>query len=99
MNKPAVFDVFSAANPSGGFSILAGLDPLLDILESFRFSADDIRWLSSLNRFEPGFRLPRRVPFYGQSLAMNEGTVIFPDEPVARIHADAIEASIMKGSC
>ena len=28
---------------------------------------------------------------------MNEGTVIFPDEPVARIHADAIEASIIEG--
>lgn len=99
MNKPAVFDVFFRRQPfSGGFSILAGLDPLLDILESFRFSADDIRWLSSLNRFEPGFLdYLAEFRFTGSLWAMNEGTVIFPDEPVARIHADAIEASIIEG--
>lgn len=99
MNKPAVFDVFFRRQPfSGGFSILAGLDPLLDILESFRFTADDIRWLSSLNRFEPGFLdYLAEFRFTGSLWAMNEGTVIFPDEPVARIHADAIEASIIEG--
>ncbi len=99
MNRPAVFDVFFRKQPfSGGFSIFAGLDPLMDILESFRFSPEDLKWLASLNRFDPGFLdYLADFRFSGNLWAMDEGTVIFPDEPIIRIHADAIEASIIEG--
>lgn len=99
MNRHTVFDVFFRRQPfSGGFSIFAGLDPLLDILESFRFSPEDIEYLSSLGRFDPAFLdYLADFRFSGDVWAMNEGTVIFPDEPVARIHATVIEASIVEG--
>ena len=48
MNRHTVFDVFFRRQPfSGGFSILAGLDPLLDILESFQFSPESVLYVTA----------------------------------------------------
>ncbi|HHU36348.1 MAG TPA: nicotinate phosphoribosyltransferase [Treponema sp.] len=99
MNRATVFDMFFRKQPfAGGFSIFAGLEPLLDTITNFRFSKEDIAWLTSLNRFEPGFlNYLAEFQFTGDIWAMDEGTVVFPDEPLLRVHATAIEASIIEG--
>ena len=56
MNYPAVFDMFFRRQPfNGGFSVFAGLHTLLEALETFSFSQEDIDYLSSLGIFEDGF--------------------------------------------
>ncbi len=99
MNHSCVFDVFFRRNPfSGGFAVFAGIETLLDSLTELHFSEDDIAFLQSLNKFEEGFlEYLRTFSFSGDVYAMEEGTIIFPNEPLARIHASLIEAQIIEG--
>ncbi len=99
MNRPAVFDMFFRKHPfGGGFSVFAGLGPLLETIESFRFSGEDIEYLASVGIFERGFLdYLADFRFSGDIWAMDEGSIVFPNEPLLRVHANAIEASIIEG--
>ncbi|MBP5602148.1 MAG: nicotinate phosphoribosyltransferase [Treponema sp.] len=99
MNEKVVFDMFFRRNPfNGGFSVLAGNETLLDALTSFRFSEDDIKYLAEQKIFEQGFLdYLKDWHFTGDLYTMDEGTVIFPQEPLVRIHANLIEAQILEG--
>ena len=99
MNEEVVFDMFFRRNPfNGGFSVLAGNETLLDALTSFRFSEDDIKYLGEQKIFEQGFLdYLKDWHFTGDLYTMDEGTVIFPQEPLVRIHANLIEAQILEG--
>lgn len=99
MDKPAVFDMFFRRQPfNGGFSVFAGLAPLLEMIENLRFSSGDVEYLSSLGMFEKGFLdYLADFRFSGDIWAMDEGSIVFPNEPLLRVHANAIEASIIEG--
>ena len=99
MNQKVVFDMFFRRNPfNGGFSVLAGNETLMDALTSFRFSEADIEYLRSQKIFEEGFLdFLKDFHFTGDLYTMDEGTVIFPQEPLVRIHANLIEAQIIEG--
>lgn len=95
---PAVFDMFFRDHPfGGGFTVFAGLQPLLQYLEGLRFTESDIDYLRSSGIFAEdfldclsGFR------FSGDLYAVPEGTVVFPDEPLIRVHADIMEAQLIE---
>ena len=97
MNQKVVFDMFFRRNPfNGGFSILAGNEPLLQTITDFHFTDDDIKFLKEQKIFEPGFLdYLKDFHFTGDIYKMDEGTVIFPQEPLLRIHANLIEAQIL----
>ena len=99
MNRKVVFDMFFRRNPfNGGFSVLAGIESLLDAITSFHFSEEDIAYLKEQGIFEQGFLdYLKDWKFTGDIYAMDEGTVIFPQEPLVRIHANLIEAQILEG--
>jgi nicotinate phosphoribosyltransferase len=99
MNDQVVFDMFFRKNPfNGGFSVLAGNETLMDIITEFRFSDDDIAFLAEQKIFEQGFLdYLKDFHFTGDLYTMDEGTVVFPQEPVVRIHANLIEAQILEG--
>ena len=99
MNQTVVFDMFFRKNPfNGGFSVLAGNETLLDAITQFSFSEDDINYLAEQKIFEKGFLdYLKRFKFSGDIYMMDEGTVIFPQEPLLRIHANLIEAQIVEG--
>lgn len=98
-NTPCVFDMFFRRNPfKGGYAVLAGLKPLLEAIQAFSVEADDIAYLASLNTFAPDFLdYLRTFKFSGSVWAMNEGSVIFPGEPILRIEAPIIEALLLEG--
>ncbi|MFP3042238.1 nicotinate phosphoribosyltransferase [Treponema primitia] len=99
MDKRAVFEMFFRRHPfGGGFSVFAGLGPLLETLQNFSFSAGDIDYLESLKFFEkPFLDYLRDFRFTGSLWAMDEGTVIFPQEPLIRISGGLIECQIIEG--
>ena len=99
MNEPVVFDMFFRRQPfNGGFSIFAGIEPLLDSLTEFCFDEDEIDYLRSLRIFEEGFLdYLKTFKFTGDLYSFEEGSVIFPQEPLVRIHANLIEAQIIEG--
>ncbi len=99
MNQQVVFDMFFRKNPfNGGFSVLAGSEPILNTIVNFHFSEDDINFLKEQKIFEQGFLdYLKDWKFTGDIYTMQEGTVIFPQEPLLRIHANLIEAQILEG--
>ena len=99
MNQKVVFDMFFRKNPfNGGFSVLAGNETLMDYILNFRFSEQDISYLAEQNIFEQGFLdYLKDFKFTGDLYTMDEGTVVFPQEPIVRIHANLIEAQILEG--
>jgi nicotinate phosphoribosyltransferase len=99
MNTRAIFEMFFRRQPfGGGFSIFAGLGPLLETLGKFSFSAEDIAYLESLRFFEqPFLDYLRDFRFTGSLWAMDEGTVVFPQEPLIRLSGGLIECQIIEG--
>lgn len=99
MQARAVFEMFFRKQPfSGGFSIFAGLETLLSRLKSFSFSTEDIFYLKNLGIFEDGFLdYLKNFRFRGSLWAMDEGNVVFPQEPLLRIEGDLIECQLIEG--
>ncbi|MGL4986834.1 MAG: nicotinate phosphoribosyltransferase [Treponemataceae bacterium] len=99
LDAPSVFDMFFRRQPfGGGFSILCGTESFFDILESFHFSQDDLVFLEKQKLFEKDFLYYlENFRFTGDIFAMDEGSVIFPNETLVRIHANLIQAQILEG--
>jgi nicotinate phosphoribosyltransferase len=95
----AVFEMFFRQQPfNGGYSIFAGLETLLEKLAKFKFSDDDISYIKSLNVFEDSFIDYLKIFCFNGSLwAMDEGTVVFPNEPLIRVEGSLIECQIIEG--
>ncbi len=98
-NSPVVFDMFFRKQPfNGGFSVFAGLEPLLNAVQDFSFSCSDIAFLKSTGMFEDAFlEFLGAFRFSGDIWAMEEGSVIFPNEPLLRVHGNIIECALLEG--
>lgn len=96
MAGEAVFSVFVRELPKErNFLIACGLDELLDEIERFHFSADDILYLRSLNLFPENFLEDlRHFRFAGDIFDMAEGTSFFANEPILEIRAPIAQAQI-----
>jgi nicotinate phosphoribosyltransferase len=99
MDRRAVFEMFFRRHPfGGGFSVFAGLETLLENIAVFSFSQDDLEYLASLGVFENGFLdYLGEFRFRGDLWAFDEGTVVFPQEPLIRVDANLIESQIVEG--
>jgi nicotinate phosphoribosyltransferase len=98
MNDTAVFEFFARKLPSQrGFLIAAGLEQVLDFLESTGFTDEERMWLRSTGRFRKDFvEYLAALRFTGDVHAMPEGTVFFPNEPILRVTASLPEAQLME---
>ena len=95
---PAVFEyIFRKLPHDFGFCIFAGLDPLLDDLAELHFSEDDLRYLRSLGIFSEKFiGAIRHFRFEGDVYAAPEGSLVFPNETVLRVHAPLAQAQVVE---
>lgn len=93
-----VFDVFYRRNPSGGgYAIAAGLEQVLDFLENLHFSEEDIAYLESTGLFEAEFlKYLKTFRFTGDVYAVEEGSVVFPKEPLLKVIAPIMEAQLVE---
>ncbi len=96
--SPAVFDLFFRTSPfHGGYAVFAGLDPALRYLNGLRFTDDDIAYLGSLGIFKPSFlQYLKGFRFRGRVVAVPEGTVVFPREPLVTVEASLAEAQLIE---
>lgn len=97
-NDVVVFDAFYRENPcGGGYAIACGLEQVIDYIKNLQFSADDIRYLQSLNMFDEDFlKYLSTFRFSGSIYAIPEGTVIFPREPFIKVIAPIMEAQLVE---
>jgi nicotinate phosphoribosyltransferase len=98
MEGTAVFELFVRKLPSRrGFLMAAGLEQLLQFLESMRYRDDEIEWLRSTSMFSPAFVDGLKdIRFTGDVDAMPEGTIFFCDEPLVRVTAPLPEAQLVE---
>ena len=97
-NDRVVFDVFYRENPSGGgYAICAGLEQIIDYINSLSFTEDDIEYFRSLKCFDEDFlNYLRNFRFTGNIYAVPEGTVVFPMEPLIKVIAPIMEAQLIE---
>jgi len=97
--EKAVFEMFFRHQPfGGGYSIFAGLNSLLEKLTNISFFDDDIAFLKSLGIFENEFiEYLKTFRFNGTIWAMDEGTVVFPNEPLIRVEGSLVECQLIEG--
>ena len=92
----AVFEFFvRKLPPRRGFLMAAGLEQALDFLDNLRFSDEEIGWLAKTGRFEANFlEQLATFRFEGDVHAVQEGRIVFADEPLIRITAPMPQAQL-----
>lgn len=93
----AVFDYFFRKLPfDGGYAVFAGLEDLLEALESVRFDKQDLDFLKGKG-FRPEFlNYLKNFRFRGNIYSSREGDLVFPVRPVLQVEANIIEAQIIE---
>ena len=93
-----VFDMFFRKVPDdGGFAIAAGLAQFCEIIDNLHFTEEDIEYLRSKNCFSEAFLdYLRHFEFHCNIWAVEEGTPVFPMEPLVIVEGPAIEAQLIE---
>lgn len=95
--KKAVFELYFRKLPFGnGYAIFAGLERIIEYLQTFRFSESDLDYLKDLGLEEDFVDFLRTVRFTGTVRAMKEGEVVFGNEPILHIEAPLVEAQLIE---
>ena len=98
LNGMTTFELFARRAPFGGsYLLVAGLEAALDFVRDFRYSDDDIQFLDQIRDYEPAFLDELRgLRFTGDIVAMPEGSIAFPHEPLLRVTAPFREALLLE---
>lgn len=88
MRQEATFSLFVRnLPPERGFLVAAGLEPALDALEAFRFTADDLAYLRALGFEADILDAFAELRFAGDVWAVPEGRVVLAHEPLLELTA------------
>lgn len=95
--EAAVFDYFFRTHPfESGFTIFAGLQDFLEMLRDFRYSPDDLKYLK-LQGFPDDFlEFLAGFSFRGTIYSVEEGEIVFPGEPLMRVHGNLVETQLIE---
>lgn len=94
----SVFDMFFRRSPDGGgFAITAGLEQFIQTIENFKFTEEDITYLRGKGGFSEEFlNYLRSFTFNCNVWAVEEGTPVFPGEPLVTVEGPCIEAQLIE---
>jgi nicotinate phosphoribosyltransferase len=102
--REAVFVLSFRKNPfKGGFTVAAGLESAIDLVEHWAYAEEDLAFLAEQRGrdgaplFEPGFLDALRDLRMDVDVdAVPEGTVVFPHEPLVRVSGPVIPAMLLE---
>lgn len=102
--KEACFHLFFRKNPfEGQYAIACGLEPFLEFFEHFKYSKEDLDYLSSLKAPDGSFLFQKsflsylkQLRFTCDILAAPEGTVVFPYEPFVRVTGPLLQCQLLE---
>ena len=103
-DRPAVFHMTFRSIPfHGGYAIAAGLGPLIDYIDAFRFDESDLAYLATLTGndgqrlFEPAFLDHlRELRLTVDVDAVPEGTAVFGHEPLVRVRGPMLHCQLLE---
>ena len=94
----AVFDAFFKKNPfNSGYAFMAGVDKIIETINNFHFTKQDIDFLRQTKTFSEEFlTYLKNFKFHGSIYAIPDGTVIFANEPIVTVKAPIIEPQLIE---
>ncbi len=103
-DRRSIFHLFFRRAPFGGrFAMASGLALAMDLVEQFRFSAEEVQYLGGLKGddgrplFSEAFlNYLQRLRFTGSIYGLPEGTAVFPHEPLLRVEAPLPQAQLLE---
>ncbi len=97
-DKTVCFDMFFRRVPdNGGYAIMMGLEQLIDYIKKLKFDKEDIEYLRERKMFcEEFLDYLENFEFTSDVWAIEEGTPIFPHEPIVKVVGPAIEAQFIE---
>lgn len=97
-NKKAFFEMYFRKLPFGnGYSLFAGLQRIIEFIESFGFSESDIAYLREEGHYsEQYLEYLSNLQFTGTIRSMKEGELVFANEPILQIEAPLAEAQLIE---
>ena len=102
--EEACFTMYFRDYPfKGGYAVACGMAQLADLVETFRFSEEDIAYLTSLDApaggplFDPAFlEYLRDLRLSVDIDAVPEGTIVFPHEPLVRVTGPIMQCQLIE---
>lgn len=98
-NDEVVFDMFFRKNAcgGGGYTIICGIEQFVDYINNIKFTESDLTYLKSLNLFSDKFlNFLRDFKFTGDIYAVEEGSIMFPNEPIITVKAPLYQAQLIE---
>ncbi len=95
--EPATFDLFiRRLPPNRGYFLFAGLEQVLQFLETIKFTDEHLAYLREKGFNEDFLTYLKSFRFTGEVYAVPEGSIVFPNEPLIRVTAPIIEAQLVE---
>src|SRR5579875_2092871 len=97
-NGLTTFDLYTRTAPFGGaYLLVAGIEAALEFVQTFRYTPEELRFLAHIRDYDAAFLNElSNLRFTGEILAMPEGSIAFPQEPLMRITAPFREAILIE---
>ncbi len=98
INGLTTFDLYTRKAPFGGaYMLVAGIEDALEYVQAFRYSPQELEFLARIRDYDAGFLDElANLRFTGEILALPEGSIAFPNEPIMRVTAPFREAMLLE---
>jgi len=102
--QEAVFNLSFRQNPfQGGYAVACGLEQVIQYVENFRFSEEDICYLATLKGSDEKELFSEEFLIYLKCLkltvqidAIEEGRLVFAQEPLLRVQGPLLECQLLE---
>lgn len=96
--RNAVFEVYYRKNPFGmGYTIFAGLERIVDIIQNFQFTESDIEYFRNEIGYPEDFlEYLSNWKFTGTIRSMREGEVAFAEEPILQVEGSILDCQLLE---
>ena len=96
-NQQATFDYYFRTNPYlGGFTVFAGLQDFLELLQNFVYSESARKFLLEQGMDKAFADYLADFKFNGKIHSVQEGEIVFPNEPLLRVEGTIIECQLIE---
>ncbi|GAC1401335.1 MAG: nicotinate phosphoribosyltransferase [Ktedonobacteraceae bacterium] len=98
INGLTTFDLYTRKAPFGSaYLLVAGIEDALEYVQAFRYSPQELEFLARIRDYDAGFLDElANLRFTGEILALPEGSIAFPNEPIMRVTAPFREAMLLE---
>src|SRR5947209_19089537 len=97
-NGLTTFDLYTRTAPfDGAYLLVAGLESALEFAQAFRYTEEELTFLARIRDYDYGFLDElANIHFTGEILALPEGSIAFPNEPIMRVTAPFRDAVLIE---